>query len=124
MIPKISEAEWEVMKILWGKSPMVFTEIKEKLSTSHDWKESTIHTLLSRLVEKGALKIIEVKPVKKYIPALAENECVIKETESFLDRVYNGAVNKLVSGFIENKKLSKNDIKELKDMLEKASLEE
>ncbi|MCL2323911.1 MAG: BlaI/MecI/CopY family transcriptional regulator [Oscillospiraceae bacterium] len=123
-IPRISEAEWQIMKILWEKSPMVFSEIKEKLDPLFNWKENTIHTMLTRLVNKGALKIVETKPLKKYAPIVTENECVSAETESFLNRVYNGSLDKLVTGFIENKKLSEKEIDELKKILDEARLEE
>lgn len=89
----------------------------------YTWKENTIHTLLTRLVNKGALKIIETKPVKKYVPLVSENQCVIAETESFLDRVYNGTVQNFVAGFIKNKKLSHDEIEKLKKMLEKTETE-
>lgn len=121
---KISEAEWEIMKVIWEKSPITFTEIREKVQPLHNWKENTIHTLLTRLVKKEILEVTEVKPVKKYAPLVNENECAILETESLLDKVYNGALDKLVKGFIENKKISKEDIKQLKEILEKAESED
>ena len=54
-LPQISEAEYEIMKILWARHPLSTNEICEKARQTHDWNQKTIHTLLSRLTAKHAV---------------------------------------------------------------------
>ncbi|MFE5131603.1 BlaI/MecI/CopY family transcriptional regulator, partial [Bacillus mobilis] len=54
-LPKISEAELEVMKVLWSKSPQTANEVIEELEKNMDWKPKTIRTLINRLVHKEAV---------------------------------------------------------------------
>jgi len=116
-LPQISEAEWQVMKVLWAKSPLRAIEVIEKLKGSTDWKPKTIKTLLSRLVKKEALAYKEEKNAYLYYPIVSENECAKEETKSFINRVYDGSLNLLVKNFVEEQQLSEDEIKELKKIL-------
>ena len=119
-IPQISDAEWEVMKVLWNKSPITSSEIIEELKDKTHWNPKTIHTLIRRLVDKGAIKAS--KSNNKYYlfqPAVTEKECTRLETKSFIKKVYNGSFNRLVANFIKDEKLSSKEIDELKDILDK-----
>ncbi|WP_032123338.1 BlaI/MecI/CopY family transcriptional regulator [Clostridium amazonitimonense] len=116
--PKISDAEWKVMEILWQKSPMSSTEIISALKDSTDWNPKTIHTLISRLVKKGAVGIKKGNNINEYFPLIEETPYKNLETESFLHKVYNGSIKLLVSNFIKDDKLSPEEIKELKNILE------
>lgn len=62
-LPKISEAELEIMKVLWLKSPQTANEIIEELEDPMDWKPKTIRTLINRLVQKEAVSTIKIKDV-------------------------------------------------------------
>lgn len=117
-VPRISEAEWEVMKILWARSPLVAQEVIEELAGRTDWHHRTIRTLLSRLVKKGALDYSREGRSYLYQPKVAEKECVKAASESFLDRVFGGAIQPMLSHFVSQKKLSKKEIEELKRILE------
>lgn len=116
-LPQISEAEWQVMKVLWGESPLKSSEVIEKLKDSTDWKPKTIKTLLSRLVKKEALTYKEEKNAYLYYPIVSENECIKEETKSFINRVYDGSLNLLVKNFVEEQELSEQEIAELKKIL-------
>ena len=117
-IPQISDAEWQVMKVLWNESPLGSSDVVNELKGTTDWKPKTIKTLLSRLVIKNALAYEVGSRGYLYYPLVPESECAKEETRSFLGRVYNGSLNLLVKNFIENKELSAEEIEELKKLLE------
>ncbi|SCH13829.1 MULTISPECIES: BlaI/MecI/CopY family transcriptional regulator [unclassified Romboutsia] len=116
---QISESELEVMKVLWNIKSGTSSQIIEKLSTITDWKPKTIQTLITRLVTKGALKV-DKSNKKSYIyyPNIGEDEYKNLASSSFLEKLYNGSINMMVASFIKNKKMSKDDIEELKNLLD------
>jgi BlaI family penicillinase repressor len=84
-----------------------------------NWAENTVRTLLARLVEKGALKTAEnASGTRTFIPAVKREACVRAESQSFLDRVFGGAAKPLLVHFAQNSKLSPDEIKELKKLLD------
>jgi len=117
--PEISEAEYQVMKTIWSASaPISTNEVVEKLEVSTAWKPKTIHTLLSRLVKKGALTYEKSGRVFVYTPLVKESEILAMENDSFLNRFYNGAINTMVVNLLEQDKLSADDIAILKRILD------
>ena len=117
-IPKISDSEWEVMKVLWKKSPLTSSQIIEILKEYSSWNPKTIHTLISRLVNKDAIRVKKGGPFYLYSPNISEEECRKVETKSFIKKVYNGSINLLISNFIKDEKLSWKEIDELKQILD------
>ncbi|KUO75474.1 MAG: transcriptional regulator [Desulfosporosinus sp. BRH_c37] len=118
-IPKISESEWEVMKIFWSKAvPCTANEIVDALGSFSDWKPNTVKTLITRLVKKGALGFREERRIYWYYPLLTENKCIRSETKSFVKRVFGGAIKPMLVTFLQEEKLSQEEIEELKRILE------
>ncbi|MGG1552763.1 BlaI/MecI/CopY family transcriptional regulator [Paenibacillus ferrarius] len=122
-VPQISDAEWEVMKVLWSSSPRTANEVVEALEAHTDWNPKTIRTLLGRLVQKQAISYSQEGKVYAYFPVVSEDECVKSETASFLKRIYGGAFKPLLVNFLKEEKLSPEDIKELKVILDDKSKE-
>lgn len=121
-IPKISDSEWEIMKIIWVTNPCTSNEIVDKLSKSSDWKPKTIKTLINRLVKKGALSYEIDSNDKKtyhYFPIISKDKCVMTESKMFLKRVFNGSLNIMMANFINESSLSEDEIEELKNILDK-----
>ncbi|EGT4232127.1 TPA: BlaI/MecI/CopY family transcriptional regulator [Clostridioides difficile] len=118
-LPHISEAEYQVMKTIWRYAPISTTEVIEKLVETSTWSPKTIQTMLLRLVKKGALTYEKNSRVFVYTPLVKEEEYVAKESSSFLNRFYNGTLNSMVLNFLENDKLSEDDIEELREILNK-----
>ncbi|MBO7745792.1 MULTISPECIES: BlaI/MecI/CopY family transcriptional regulator [Paenibacillus] len=116
--PKISDSEWEVMKVLWLASPRTANEVIEVLQDRKDWSPKTVRTLLNRLVEKSAVAYNQVQRVYSYYPLLKETECIQSETQSFLSKIYGGALKPMLVNFLKDDKLSKEDLEELKGILE------
>jgi BlaI family transcriptional regulator, penicillinase repressor len=117
-LPNISDAEWDVMRMVWQASPLTAAEIIERLSESKSWKPKTVKTLISRLVQKEALGCHKDSREYSYYPLVAENECVQAESRSFLNRIYGGSLKPMMVHFLENEKLSVEDIQELKALLQ------
>jgi len=121
-IPKISDSEWEVMKIIWDSNPCTSNEIVERISEFSDWKPKTIKTLINRLVKKEVLGYeVDSKDKKTYhyYPLIPKEKCVKVESKSFIKRVFNGSLNMMMANFIDNESLSQEEIDELKDILNK-----
>jgi len=113
----ISDAEWEVMKVLWKKSPLTSNEVAERLPGSVKWHINTIKTMLSRLAAKRTLGYEKQGRERLFYPLRTEAECVQEESESFLKRIFNGAVRPMVAYFVKNQKLTPDDIRELEQIL-------
>ena len=113
----ISESEWQVMKIIWNDPPQTLQEILEKLKHT-DWSKTTIQTYIARLVKKGALSTKRQGKGYLYYPAISESECQLAESRSFLSRVYDGSLSKMVMGFVKNGNLSSDELHELKSLIE------
>ncbi|KGK87420.1 beta-lactamase [Desulfosporosinus sp. HMP52] len=117
--PKISEAEWEVMKIVWSRnSPLTANEIVDALEGIAEWKPNTVKSLITRLVKKKALGYKEKRRIYWYYSLVSETECIRSETQSFVSRVLGGAFKPLLVTFLQEEELSKDDIEELKRILE------
>jgi BlaI family penicillinase repressor len=116
-IPKIGESEWYVLKALWERSPLSGNDIVKAVSAQTDWSQSTILTMLRRLVKKKAVGV-EQQNVMMYYPLVKESDVVRIETDMFLNRVYKGSVNLLVKGFLEDGSLSEQELIELQKLID------
>ena len=114
--PKISDAELQVMEVLWRRSPLTASEIIEDLIDT-DWSPKTIHTLINRLVDKQAAEVCKEKSPYEFSPLIAEDAYKGEEARSFLKRMYDGSLNMLVASFIKDDTLTSEEIEELKKLL-------
>jgi BlaI family transcriptional regulator, penicillinase repressor len=115
---RISEAEWQVMTVVWQRSPATATEIVDALAKQTNWHPRTVRTLVGRLVRKGALKAAREGKRYLYEPRLTMDECVRQESRSFAVRVFGGEPAVMLLHLVKEAKLSKEDIKELRKVLE------
>ena len=118
-LPKISEAELEIMKVLWAKSPQTANEVIENLEKKMDWKPKTIRTLINRLVQKKAVSYHQEKGrMYTFYPLISQDSYLLVETKSLLKRFYGAAFKPLLVNFLKEEKLSPEDINELKRILD------
>lgn len=116
---EITDAELEIMKVLWKNGELTLNEIVEILSKDEKKNKSTIKTLLYRLIEKESVKsITNKKKENTYKATVKKDDYLRKENESFLEKLYNGSTNKLLLNFVEEKKISKKDLQDLLDLIE------
>lgn len=116
--PRISDAEWTVMKTVWQLNGGTAREIIEALRDTADWKPKTIHTLIARLTQKGAL--FAEKEGREYVfkPLVSEQNCRLAASRTFLSRVFDGEIAPFLACFLEHRKLTRKEIAELKALLE------
>ena len=106
------------MNALWEQSPRTATEVHEALSPRSDWQLNTVKTLIARLVRKGAVKATTGAKQHSYSPAVARDHCAKHESRSLIGRVYGGALMPMIAGLLEQEKLSKSEITELRRLLD------
>lgn len=118
MKPRISETEWEVMRPLWAKAPRTTGEIVAALRAQDPtWHPKTVQTLLTRLVRKRAVGFKKEGRSHLYRPLVSERQCMDAASESFLGRVFGGSLAPMVAYFVERKKLTDAEIRELQRIL-------
>ena len=118
----ISESEWTVMEYLWHNPLVTITEIRKALS-ANGWSDSTIKTLVRRLVSKNAIAINDESATFRYYPLISQQECRLKETKSFINRVYDGSVSMLVTNLAADSNLTEKETEELLTLIEKMGKE-
>jgi len=116
---RITEAEWEVMDLVWSASPVAASDITRALGRKRQWALATVRTLLRRLVKKGAVEQQSEGKRYLYSPRLTKEECVRRESDSFLDRVLGRAPATTLLHLVSKADLSSEDIQELRRILRK-----
>jgi predicted transcriptional regulator len=114
---EISKAELEVLQAIWQKHPCSANEIIEILANTRNWHEKTVKTMLGRLVKKRAIDFHKDQRRYLYFPLIERNTYTQKESQSLLDRLFNGNVSPLIASFAETDGLVKEDIAELKKLI-------
>ncbi|NMA84992.1 MAG: BlaI/MecI/CopY family transcriptional regulator [Epulopiscium sp.] len=117
-IIKISDAEYEIMEIIWNEGGEVTTaDIIEKLGEDNFWKHTTILTLAKRLVDKNVLKVRKEKRVNYYSPKISKDEYKSYQANGFIEDMYDGSIKSLVASLYNNKRIDEKDLTELKDWI-------
>ena len=116
-VPRISDAEWDVMNVLWEEHPLGAAQVAERLTDLKDWSPQTVKTLLGRLVRKGVLGFLHVGRRYLYHPKLSRERCVREESRSFAERVFGGASSPLLVQMVRDADLSQDEIAELRRIL-------
>lgn len=115
----ITDAELEIMKELWENKQISLNELTEKLNEKEPRNKNTIKTLLYRLIEKGAVKSINKNQKEnKFKANISKEKYLKKENQSFLNKLYNGNTSNMLLNFVENKEISKEELKKLIEMIE------
>ena len=115
--PALSNAEWEVMKVFWGKGPLAARDVYASLPEGHNWAYKTVKTFLSRLVAKGALDYEQVGNSYLYRPVYSREQLTRKEMKGFIKRVLDGSLSPILAHFIEETHLSEEEIKRIRRLL-------
>lgn len=119
----LSDGEWKLMKLLWEKSPRTVAELVRALADDTGWSKSTVFIMLGRMEEKDAVRVESGGRSKLYYAAVPETALAAGETRRFLDKVYEGSLQLMVSSMAGQKALSRADIEELYEILREAEKE-
>ena len=113
----MSDGEWKLMNVIWEKAPVTLGELVTALYEETGWSKSVIYMMLKRMVEKKVISMDDQGKYQRYSPILERSEAEIRETENFLDKVYQGSVRMMLSAMAGQKRLSDQDIEELYQFL-------
>ena len=118
-LPHISDAEFEVMDVIWKYAPVSTNEITDRLAKTKDWSPKTIHTMLSRLEKKGVIAHEKESRVFVYTPCVKKEAYLAAESRTLADRFFDGAMKQMVVSFLDQKNLTPEDLAELQSILDK-----
>ena len=127
MVQQISDAELEIMKIVWGNPEKVtlFPYIMDELAArGRQCQKNTLIVLLSRLMNKGFLSARKIGRHNEYTTLVSETEYQKAQTKKFLDKIYEGSAKGLVSNLIMGDLLADEEYEELKRLLEKGKVQQ
>ena len=117
-LPRISDAEWLVMKVVWALKTATARQVVEALARETAWKPKTIQTLITRLAQKGALAVDKSAREHIFTPLVSEQECRQVASRSFLARVFDGEIAPFLACLLERKKLRRREVEDLRRILE------
>ncbi len=118
-LPQISDAEYEIMRVIWDKHPISTNEITQIILKSSDWNERTVHTLISRLDKKGVISHEQTGKLYYYTPVVQKEDYIKAESKSFLKKFFDGTAKSLVMSLIECDMITDEELDEIKNMLDK-----
>ncbi len=116
---RISGAESRIMEALWRRGPLTVSDIIAEVADAQEWSDATVKSLIGRLLKKKAIQSGRAEGRTLYKAMLAREDYVRDESRGFLDRLFGGDLAPFVSHFSEHHSLSRNDIQQLRALLEK-----
>jgi BlaI family penicillinase repressor len=117
---ELTEAEWEIMKVVWEKEPCAAGTVQETLTQSRDRAYSTIKTTMDRMVEKGFLEIERIRNLQLFRSCISEVDAKRGEFRKMLKRAFDGALTPMMQFLIEHEGLSKAESAQLRELVNKA----
>ena len=115
--PRISDAELQLLQLLWEESPLGASEIAERVPPGRNWSITTVKTLLSRLVAKGAIEAERDGRRFRYRPVVAHETIATRQAGGLIDRLFGGRVSPLVAQLAEQREIDPEDLEELEALI-------
>jgi BlaI family penicillinase repressor len=116
---RISEAESRIMDALWRRGALVVEDIVAEVAGPKGWSDRTVKSLIGRMLKKQTVQSFR-KDGRTWYRALVErDDYALAESQSVLDRIFGGRLAPLVSHFVEHRKLSPEDVAQLKALIER-----
>jgi BlaI family penicillinase repressor len=116
---ELTEAEWEIMKVVWEKQPCTAGTVQEELAATRDRAYSTVKTMMDRMVEKGFLRIERIRNLQLFSSCVSEIEAKRGEFRRMLQRAFDGALTPMMQFLIEHEGLSKEEASQLRELIRK-----
>jgi BlaI family transcriptional regulator, penicillinase repressor len=117
-VVSISDAEWQVMNVIWDRQPLTAQDVVAALDGEAEWAPATIKTMLHRLVRKQVLTYEPQGNRYVYRSLVKRSDCIKQASKSFLERVFDGQSSSLVAHFLRNSRLSPEEIAKLRSILD------
>ena len=119
-VAELTEAEWEIMRVVWEKEPCAAGDVQEALAATRDWCYATVKLTMDRMVAKGFLQIERIRNLQLFRSCLSEVEARRGELRKMLKRAFGGALTPMLKFLIEHEGLSKDEAAELREFVKKA----
>ena len=113
----LQQSEWILMEQLWENGSMTIMQLFHALEVEPGWSKSTVNTMLKRMMDKEIISYHEGEKARLYYPLISRDEAALAETESLLEKIYDGSVSMMMSTLVKKKKISREEIDELYDIL-------
>ena len=120
---ELTEAEWEIMKVVWEKEPCAAGTVQETLTVDRNRAYSTVKTTMDRMVEKGFLEIEKIRNLQLFKSCISEVDARRGEFRRMLKRAFDGALTPMMQFLIEHEGLSKKEASQLRMMVDKQNTE-
>lgn len=118
--PELTEAEWAIMKVVWENEPCAAGTVQEALEKSKDWAYSTVKTTMDRMASKGLLEITKIRNLQLFSSRVSEEDAKKGEFRKMLKRAFDGALTPMMQFLIEQEGLSKDELSQLRQFVDKA----
>src|SRR5262245_53105928 len=114
---KITQAEAQIMEVLWrAAGPLAVEDLRAQLDEA--WVDGTVRAFMNRRLRKKAVAAIKDGKRSLYRPLMQRSDYVVAESETFLARVFQGEAAPLVAHFVKNRRLTPEDLRQLKAIIE------
>jgi BlaI family penicillinase repressor len=119
-VAELTEAEWEIMRVVWDKEPCAAGTVQEALAATKDWCYATVKLTMDRMAAKGFLEIERIRNLQLFRACISEVEARRGELRKMLGRAFGGAMTPMLKFLIEHEGLSKDEAAELRELVKKA----
>lgn len=117
IVSGLTEAEWEIMEVVWEKEPCAAGDVQETLADSKDWAYATIKLTMDRMVRKGFLEIHKIRNLQLFSSCISKVEARRGELRKMLKRAFGGALTPMLKFLIEHEGLSKEEAAQLRKLV-------
>ena len=114
---ELTEAEWAIMKVVWGNEPCAAGTVQDALVKSRDWAYSTVKTTMDRMAAKGLLEIQKIRNLQLFSSVISEVDAKRGEFRKMLKRAFDGALTPMMQFLIEDEGLSKAESTQLRKLI-------
>lgn len=120
----ISDGEYEIMKVIWEKHPAYAKDIIDQLGEKMNWTPQTIKTMINRLLKKEVIGYEKDGRQYAYYPLIEQELYLKSESKSFFSKFYNNSISQVVNYFVDDHKVTKEDIEALRKLLDEVDTDE
>jgi len=120
LVAELTEAEWEIMRVVWDKEPCAAGTVQETLAATRDWCYATVKLTMDRMVVKGFLEINKIRNLQLFRSCISEVEARRGELRKMLNRAFGGTLTPMLKFLIQHEGLSREEAAELREFVKKA----
>ncbi|MCL5279673.1 MAG: BlaI/MecI/CopY family transcriptional regulator [Planctomycetes bacterium] len=121
-VAELTEAEWEIMRVVWDKEPCAAGTVQETLAASRNWCYATVKLTMDRMVAKGFLEINKIRNLQLFRSCISEVEARRGELRKMLNRAFGGTLTPMLKFLIQHEGLSQEEAAELREFVKRAEL--